>query len=130
MGTNAWNAFVLRVEHSYIVGKSDKSLDVGEPTFHAEKTACYRLQQQTKVHVLALVTRTTLENCTAQEALNKGCSAQNQIISLTSSDNFTYIIRVHMSLSYPPPPPPPRCWYTWFDRVSLHFRRARVRVCI
>ena len=49
MGINAWNAFVLRVEHPYIVGKLEKSL--GEPTFHAEKTACYRLQQQTKVHV-------------------------------------------------------------------------------
>ena len=38
---------VLRVEHLYIVGKSEKSLDMGEPTFHAEKTACYQLQQQT-----------------------------------------------------------------------------------
>ena len=64
MGTNAWNTFVLRVEHSYIVGKSEKSLDTGEPTFHGEKTACYRLQQQTKVHVLALATQITLEKCT------------------------------------------------------------------
>ena len=32
---------VLRVEHPYIVRKSEKSLDMGEPTFHAEKTACY-----------------------------------------------------------------------------------------
>ena len=47
MGTNAWNTFVLRVEHPYIVGKLEKSLDISEPTFHAEKTACYRLQQQT-----------------------------------------------------------------------------------
>ena len=54
----------LRVEHRYIVRKSEISLDMGEPTFHAKKTACYRLQQQTEVHVLALVQRTTLENCT------------------------------------------------------------------
>ena len=51
MGFNAWNMFVLRVEHPYIVRKSDKSLDMGELTFHAEKTACWRLQQETKVHV-------------------------------------------------------------------------------
>ena len=49
---------------AYIVGKLEKSLDMGEPTFHAEKTVRYRLQQQTKVHVLALATQTTLENCT------------------------------------------------------------------
>ena len=52
MGIDAWNTFVLKVE----------SLDMGEPTFHAEKTACYRLQQQTKVRVLALALQTTLEN--------------------------------------------------------------------
>ena len=51
MGFNAWNTFVLRVEHPYIVRKSEKSLDMGELTFHAEKTACCRLQQETKVHV-------------------------------------------------------------------------------
>ena len=39
-GFNAWNTFVLRVEHPYIVRKSEKSQDVGELTFHAEKTAC------------------------------------------------------------------------------------------
>ena len=39
-GFNAWNTFVLRVEHSYIVRKSEKSQDMGELTFHAEKTAC------------------------------------------------------------------------------------------
>ena len=64
MGINAWNTFVCRVEHPYIVRKSEKSLDMGEPTFHAEKTACYRLQQQTKVHFLVLAMQTTLENCT------------------------------------------------------------------
>ena len=36
-GINAWNTFVLRVEHPYIVRKSEKSLDKGEPTFHAKK---------------------------------------------------------------------------------------------
>ena len=56
MGINAWNTFVLRVEHPYIVRKLEKSLDMGELTFHAKKTACYRLQQQTKVDVLALST--------------------------------------------------------------------------
>ena len=37
MGTNAWNTFVLRVKHPYTVRKSEKSLDMGEPIFHAEK---------------------------------------------------------------------------------------------
>ena len=35
MGINAWKAFVLRVEHPYIVRKLEKSLDVGEPALHA-----------------------------------------------------------------------------------------------
>ena len=83
MGINAWNTFVLRVEHSYIVRVSEKSLDMGEPTFHTEKTACYRLQQQTKVHALALARQTTLENCT--KALNS-CSAQNQTILLSARE--------------------------------------------
>ena len=56
-----WNTFVLRIEHPYIVGKS---LDKGELTFHVEKSACYQLQQQTKVHALPLALQTTLENCT------------------------------------------------------------------
>ena len=37
MRINARITFVIRVEHPYIVGKSEKSLDMGEPTFHAEK---------------------------------------------------------------------------------------------
>ena len=51
MGFNAWNTFFLRVENLYIVRKLEKSLNMGELTFHAEKTACYRLQQETRVHV-------------------------------------------------------------------------------
>ena len=51
MGFNAWNTFLQRVEHPYIVTKLDKFLDMGELTFHAEKTACWRLQQETEVHV-------------------------------------------------------------------------------
>ena len=43
MGINAWNTFVLRVEHLYIVRISEKSLDMDDPTFHAEKTACDQL---------------------------------------------------------------------------------------
>ena len=39
MGFNAWNTSVLWVEHPYIVRKSEKFLDMGELTFHAEKTA-------------------------------------------------------------------------------------------
>ena len=39
------------VEHPYIVRKSEKFLDMDELTFHAKKTACWRLQQQTKLHV-------------------------------------------------------------------------------
>ena len=57
MGINAWNTFVLKVESLHC----QKSLDMSEPTFHAEKTACYQLQQQTKVHVSALARQTTLE---------------------------------------------------------------------
>ena len=38
IGINAWNIFALEVEYTYIVRKSEKSLDMGEPTFHAEKT--------------------------------------------------------------------------------------------
>ena len=73
MGINACNTFVLRVEHPYLVRKLEKSLDVGELTFHGEKTACYRLQQQTKVHVLALAWQTILPK-TAQKALNKAAA--------------------------------------------------------
>ena len=41
-----------RVQWGSMLGKkSEKSLDMGELTFHAEKTACCRLQQETKVHV-------------------------------------------------------------------------------
>ena len=29
MGINAWNTFVLRIEHPYIVRKLEKSLDMG-----------------------------------------------------------------------------------------------------
>ena len=69
VGINALNTFVLRVEHPYIVGKLEKPLDLGEPTFYAEKTACYRLQQQTKVHVLALAMQTTRKNCTKKHSI-------------------------------------------------------------
>ena len=41
MEINASNTFILRVEYHYIVRKSEISLDMDEPTFHAEKTACY-----------------------------------------------------------------------------------------
>ena len=51
-GINAWNTFALRVEYPYIVRKLEESLDMSEPTFHAEKTACYQLQQQTKVQTI------------------------------------------------------------------------------
>ena len=64
MGTNACNTLVFSVERPYIVRKSEKSLDMGEPTFHAENTAYYQFQQQTKVHVLDLATQTTLKDCT------------------------------------------------------------------
>ena len=39
MGINAWKTFVLKVKHPYIVRKLEKSLDMGELTFHAKKTA-------------------------------------------------------------------------------------------
>ena len=38
-GGSVLGTLVLRIERPYIVGKSKKSLDMGEPTFHAEKTA-------------------------------------------------------------------------------------------
>ena len=69
---NVWNTFVLRVEHAYIIGKLEKSLDMGEPTFHAEKL-------QTKVHVFALVRQTPLKNYT--KSTHKGCSIWNQMIT-------------------------------------------------
>ena len=37
MRINAWNTFVLRVEHPYIVRKFDKFLDMGELTFHTAR---------------------------------------------------------------------------------------------
>ena len=64
--------------HPYIARKSDESLDMSEFTFHADKSVCYQLQQQTKVHGLALAWQTILE--TAQKALNKGCSTLNELI--------------------------------------------------
>ena len=63
-GFNAWNPFVLRVEHLCTIRKLEKSLEMGETSFHCKKTACYGLQQQTKVHALALARQTTIENCT------------------------------------------------------------------
>ena len=39
---------VLRVKHHHTVRKMEKCLDIGELTFHAENTACCRLQQETK----------------------------------------------------------------------------------
>ena len=57
MGINAWNSFALGVEYPYIVGKSEKSLDMGEPTFYVEMSACYHLQKQT---VLPSVQQTIL----------------------------------------------------------------------
>ena len=56
MGINTWkwNTF------PYLVQKSEKSLGIGEPTFHAKKTA------------------------TTQIALKKGCSTWNQMISLNN----------------------------------------------
>ena len=91
MGIDAWNTFVL-VKSLYVVRKSEKSLDMA---FDVVKTTVMNCSSKTKVHVLALVWQTTLENCT--KALNKGCSAQNQMISLAiaSSD-----CRVHTMLSW------------------------------
>ena len=57
MGINAWNTFDLRVEHPYIARKSD----MVEFTSHAQKTACYQLQHQTKVHILALAWQTLFQ---------------------------------------------------------------------
>ena len=53
MEIDAWNTF--KIEHPYIVRKSKKNPWILEPTFHAEETACYRLEQQTKVHVIGSV---------------------------------------------------------------------------
>ena len=53
-----------RLEHPY-VAKLEKPLDIGELTLRAEKTACYRSQQQTtKVHILAIVRQSILQNYT------------------------------------------------------------------
>ena len=40
-GDQCLEHFCSKGRTSYIVGKSEKSLDKAEPTFHAEKTACY-----------------------------------------------------------------------------------------
>ena len=103
MRFNAWKLFVVRVEHPYTVRKLEKSLDMGEPSFHCEKTACYGLQQQTKAHALALAGGKLLSK-TAQKAFDKVCSAQNQTISLSITSSTA---KLHVSLSYPPPPPLP-----------------------
>ena len=41
----------IRVEYPYIVRKSEKFLDMGEVTFHAEKTDVANCSRKTKVHV-------------------------------------------------------------------------------
>lgn len=47
------STMLILVLVTHIVRKSDKSLDMSELTFQAEETARYRLQQQTKVDVIA-----------------------------------------------------------------------------
>ena len=39
-GSVGINTLLIRVEDPYIARKSEKSLDMGELTFHAEKTDC------------------------------------------------------------------------------------------
>ena len=87
MGFNAWNTFVLRVEHPYIARKLEKPLDMGELTLHAEKTECYRLQQQT---------------CFSFSVANY--SRKLHKIQHIDLDDFTehYIIRYLSALSYLP----------------------------
>ena len=83
----------LKVEHPYILRKSEKSLDMDEPTFHAKKL--HRLQQQTEVRMLALARQNTLENGTKD---NKGCSAQKDkftehcIIRLQSAHDLVLLL--------------------------------------
>ena len=36
MGINAWNTFVLKIEHPYMVRKFKKFLDMGELTMHGK----------------------------------------------------------------------------------------------
>ena len=40
MGIDAWNTYVLKVEHQY--RNLENSLDMGELTFHTEKTVLGR----------------------------------------------------------------------------------------
>ena len=75
-------SFVHTVEHSYTVRKSEKSLNMGEPTFQAKKTACYRLQQQTKVYVLALARQSTLENVLHKKRMESDNFNEHCIIGL------------------------------------------------
>ena len=84
------------MEYPYIVKRSEKFLDYGWAHLLCQDTACCRLQQQSKVNVLALAWQTTLQN-----DLNNCCSGLNRTISLsiTSSD-----CQVHVSLSYTPHP--------------------------
>ena len=58
---------VLWIEYPYIVGKLEKSLDMGEPTIAAaNQSACFSF---------------SAAHYSAQKALNKGCSAQNMSIT-------------------------------------------------
>ena len=62
------------------------------------ETACYQLQQQTKVHVFALVQQTLLKNYT--KSTHKGCSTWNQMIT---SSNCTW--------ACPISPEPAQVWW-------------------
>ena len=51
MGFNAWNTFFKGRTLKVQCQKVRKIFDMGELTFHAKKTACCQLQQETKIDV-------------------------------------------------------------------------------
>ena len=93
-GFNAWNTFVLNVEHPYIVRKSKKSLDMGELTFHAKKNCVADCSRKPKYMFNFIAVSNSLK-------LHK----QHSIIQCVESDDFTshYIIR-YLSAHEPPHP--------------------------
>ena len=54
-----WGPLVLRLEHPYIVEKSEKSLDIGESTMPRKLHVTDHV-----LHGVALARPTTLRNCT------------------------------------------------------------------
>jgi len=60
MGFMAWNTFVVRVEHPYIVRKSEKPLGMGGLTFPCRENCMLTIAAGNQSTCLALARQTTL----------------------------------------------------------------------